>query len=219
MNLKGTGPALIFFAAACHSALADDIPGDCLASFNVRPENVVVNISWNLPTGASAVMSCGAAELLREQLFVEGSSMLTENDLSGASPTGTQSQAITAFRDMQNQIQQLPGDDVPGTLFAAGGYSVAKYLLASCILTVEEAGGTCWAAAGSFLAATSRFFVRIFQNQSNTLRKQELLTDLANLQPTITGLQAGQADPNGARSRWVATQTQLCRAIQQQCLQ
>jgi hypothetical protein len=197
--------------------LAEDIPPDCLASFNVKQQKLSANISWILALGTSAPMSCAAGELLRERLFVAGSSMLTEKDLSGG-PAIAQQKARAAYDDMEKKIQQLPGEDTAGTLFSALGYLYMKYQLASCILTAEEGGGTCWMAAGKFVAATSKFFQKLYKNETEPLRKQELLTELHDFKPLIANMQLGGADQAGARSRWIRTQTALCRAIQQQCL-
>lgn len=217
MNIKRTCFTLIILAVSGASALADEIPGDCLASFRVKPEKVLVTIDWKLATGANTAMSCATGELLRERLFVEGSYMLKQSDLSGT-PADAQSKALAAYEDLQKKVKDLPGEDTPGTLFSAGSYLYTKYQLAACILTVEEGGGTCWIAVGKFLVATQKFFQKISQNESDKLKKQELLTDLNNLKPVVAALRGGPADPGGARNRWVRTQTQLCRAIQQQCL-
>jgi hypothetical protein len=217
MNTKRTIFALTMLAASCGSALADEIPGNCLASFKVKSEKVLVAIEWQLATNTKAAMSCATGELLRERLFVEGNFMLKQGDLSGT-PAEAQGKALAAYDSLQKKVKDLPGEDTPGTLFSAGGYLFTKYQLATCILTAEEAGGTCWIAVVKFLAATGKFFQKVSQNESNNLKKQELLTDLNNLKPVIDALHGGPGDPNGARNRWVRTQTQLCRAIQQQCL-
>jgi hypothetical protein len=217
MNPKSTAFGLVILIAASEFALADDIPNSCLASFNVKDQQLSANFNWILGANTNASMSCAAAELLREKLFVEGDSMLTEGDLNG-SAANAQQDALTAYNEMENKIQQLPGDDTAGTLFAATGYLYSKYQWASCLLTVEAEGGTCWTATASFLAGTSKFFQKIYQNQANSLRKQELLTQLQQLKPTIVSVHPGHSDPGGARSRWIRTQTQLCRAVQQNCL-
>lgn len=199
------------------SASAQDVPPDCMASFNVRGEKVSTDISWLLATGNTAILTCGAAELLREKLFVEGDKVIKSGDLVGQ-PLAAQQKAITALNDLQKQIQQLPGDDVPGTVFSAGGYLVAKHLLASCLLTAEAAGGTCWLAAAKFLGATYGFFQKISSNQNNALKKQELLSTVERIRPALNSIGSGQADVAGARRRWVETQTNLCRAIKRDCL-
>jgi hypothetical protein len=216
MKSKGIVFALMVFAASCGAAHADEIPGDCLRSISVREDAIPATIDWILATGANAKMSCGAAELMRQRLFVEGSYLLKESDLSGT-PAEAQRKALAAFDDLQKKIRELPGEDVPGTLFSAGGYLVAKYQLAMCILTAAEAGGTCWIAAGTFFYKTGSFFLKLYKNESSKLKKQELLADLNDLRPVIAGLRGGPSDPNGVRNRWVRTQTQLCRAIQQGC--
>jgi hypothetical protein len=208
---------LFALTAASGIAQADEIPGDCLASFNVKNAALSNNINWTLGSNTTGSMSCAAAELLREKLFVEGEYMLTDGDISG-SAAGTNQQAIAAYDDMVQKIQQLPGDNTAGTLFAAGSYLYAKYKWASCILTAEADGGTCWALTASFIGATSGFFQKIYANQTNSLRKQDLLTQLQKLRPAVDSSKAGQTDPGGARTRWVRTQTLMCRAIQQQCL-
>ena len=119
MNIKRTGFALAILAASCASALADEIPGNCLASFRVKPDKVLVAIDWQLATGTNAAMSCAAGELLREKLFVEGSYMLKQSDLSGT-PADAQSKALAAYEDLQKKVKDLPGEDTPGTLFSAG---------------------------------------------------------------------------------------------------
>ena len=215
--MKSIAFGLILSVTACGFALADDIPNDCLASFNVKNQKLTADVNWILGTGTNASMSCAAAELLREKLFVEGDLMLGDGDLNG-SPADAQQNALAAYQDMQNKIQQLPGDDTAGTLFAAGGYLYSKYQWAMCLLTVDAGGGSCWAATAAFLAGTSKFFQKIYQQQTDLLRKQELLTQLQKLKPAIASVSPGQSDPGGARNRWVRTQTQLCRAIQQQCL-
>jgi hypothetical protein len=212
-----TALGLMVLIAGSNFALADDIPGDCLASFNVKDGMVSADLNWTLGSNTSGSMSCAAGELLREKLFVDGESMLTEGDLSG-SPSDAQQQAIAAYDDMVQKIQQLPGDDTAGTIFAAGAYLVAKYKWASCILTAELEGGTCWAATASFIGGTTKFFLKISQNQTDSLRKQDLLTQLQKLRPAISSPTPGKSDPGGARSRWVQSQTLMCRAIQQQCL-
>ncbi|MBB4293299.1 hypothetical protein GGE16_005386 [Rhizobium leguminosarum] len=208
---------LIVLALLPSTSSAQDVPPDCMVSFNVQSEKVSTDISWLFATGSTASLSCGAAELLRERLFVEGDKIVKGSDLVG-NPATAQQRAVTALNDLQNQVQQLPGDDVPGTLFSAGGYLVAKYLLVSCLLTVETAGGTCWAAAGKFVAATYGFFQKVYVNQSNTLTKQELLSKIENIRPALNSAGSGQADEAGARIRWVETQTNLCRSIQKDCL-
>jgi hypothetical protein len=217
MKLKCTGLALLMTCAVHNFALAEEIPGDCLASFKVKPEKVLVTLDWTLGSGANAAMTCSAGELLREKLFVEGSHMLKQSDLSGT-PTDQQKKAAAAYDDMEKKIQALPGEDTPGTLFSALSYLYTKYQLASCILTIEAQGGTCWLAVAKFLGATSKFFQKLSKNESDTLRKQDLLTELKDLKPTISKIQSGKADAAGSRDRWVRTQTQLCRAIQKQCL-
>lgn len=220
LNLKcvtlGLG-AMIFIAGGGFAA-ADDIPGDCLASFNVKDAKLSASLNWTLGSNATGSMSCAAGELLREKLFVEGEYMLTEDDLTGATPADANQQAIAAYDDMVRKIQQLPGDNTAGSLFAAGSYLYSKFQWASCILTSELDGGTCWMATAKFIGATSSFFLKIYQNQTASLRKQDLLTQLQQLRPAIGSVTPGQADVGGARSRWVRTQTLMCRAIQQQCL-
>lgn len=220
INLKGTtlGLTLMIFIAGGGFALADDIPGDCLASFNVKNKMVSTDLNWILGSNTAASMSCAAGELLREKLFVEGESMLTENDLTGSTPADAKQQAIAAYDDMVQKIQQLPGDNTAGSIFAAGSYLFSKYQWASCILTSELDGGTCWMATAKFVGGISTFFVTVYKNQTASLQKQDLLTQLQKLRPAISSVTPGQSDPGGARSRWVRTQTQLCRAIQQQCL-
>lgn len=198
-------------------AYAQDIPPDCMASFAVRSESVTVDISWTLAAGRSAALSCGAAELLREQLFVEGNNVLNESDLVG-SPADAKQKAATALNNLESKIKSLPGEDVSGTMFAAGGYVVSKYLLASCILTAESAGGTCWAAAGAFIGATYRFFQKVYTGGNNVIARQELLSEVTKVKSALASVTPGQADQAGARKRWVETQTNLCRAIQRDCL-
>jgi hypothetical protein len=207
----------MIFIAGGGSALADDIPGDCLASFNVKDAMVSADLNWILGSNTSGSMSCAAGELLREKLFVEGQTMLTEGDLD-SSPADAQQQAMVAYDDMVQKIQQLPGNNTAGSLFAAGSYLYSKYQWASCILTSELDGGTCWMATAKFIATTSTFFSTIYKGQTASLKKQDLLTQLQKLRPAISSVTPGQSDPGGARSRWVQTQTQLCRAIQKQCL-
>jgi hypothetical protein len=188
-----------------------------MASFNVKREKVTTDIAWTLATGRSAAMSCGAGELLRQKLFIEGDKVLSEGDLTG-SPGQAQQKAISAYGDLEKQIQGLPGEDVNGTLFAAGGYLVSKYLLASCLLTAEAAGGTCWAAAISFVTKTFGFFQKVYQDDKNKLKKQELLSALRSIKPALDAAKPGPVDLAGARFRWVQTQTNLCRAVQRDCL-
>jgi hypothetical protein len=216
MNFKNVSLALISLCATSRIALAQGVPNDCLASFSVKDQKLSSNLNWILATGANATMSCAAGELLRERLFIEGASKLSETDLSGT-PASAQQKALAAFDDMEKRIQQLPGADAPGTLFSAGAYLFSKYQFASCILTSEAEGGTCWISAAKFLASTSKFFQKLYKNESDSLRKQELLTNLQNLRPAIVSVQPGQADSKSARIRWINTQTQLCRAIQMQC--
>ena len=111
MNPKSLALGLMIFMDACGFVLADDIPGDCLASLNVK--NQMLNVNWILGTGTNASMSCAAGELLRERLFVQGDSMLTEGDLNG-STADKQQDALTAYEDMENKIQQLPGSTLRG---------------------------------------------------------------------------------------------------------
>lgn len=218
MNLlKATGAGLVIFIAACGFALADDVPSDCLASFKVKDQKLSADVNWLLATGSNASMSCAAAELLREKLFIDGNSKLSEADLSG-SPDDAQQKALAAYDTLQAKIENLSGDDVPGSLFAALGYLIPKYELAECILTVAAEGGTCWKTFASFVLGISGFGYTIYQNQSNSLQKQEVLAALQKLKPPISSLRPGQADLSGARSRWIRTQTQLCRAVQQGCL-
>lgn len=198
-------------------AWAQDIPPDCLASFNVDPDKVTADLGWVLATGQSTVLACASGELLREKLFVEGDATLGESDLGGT-PAEAQSKAVEAFDTLHQRIQELPGDDAPGTLFAAFGYLVAKYKLASCILTAEEAGGTCWVQAAAFITGTYKFFHKVSADAGNQLNKQELLQALDKLKPEITHGGGGDPDLAGARLRWVTLQTNLCRAIQQDCL-
>lgn len=199
------------------SARAQGIPPDCMASFKVKSEKLTVDLSWTMATSKSAALSCGAAEILRENLFIEGDKTLKESELTGT-PATAQQRAVTALNDLESKVQQLPGDDVPGALFAAGGYLVSKYLLASCLLTVEAAGGTCWGAAATFIGATARFFQRIHTNEKNSIAKQDLISEIKKFKPVLTALKPGQADQAGARARWIQTQTNLCRAIQRDCL-
>lgn len=216
MSIMRIGSGLAILAASCVSTLADEIPNDCLASFIVKPEKVLVTIDWKLGTGVNTAMTCAAGELLREKMFVEGSYTLKQSDLSGT-PAAIQSKALAVYDDLQKKVKDLPGEDTPASVFAAGSYLYTKYQLAACILTVEEAGGTCWMAAAKFFVATGKFFQKISKNESDKLKKQELMTDLNNLKPAIAALTGGPGDPSGARNRWVRTQTQLCRAIQQHC--
>jgi hypothetical protein len=188
-----------------------------MASFNVEPEKVTTDIAWTLATGRSAAMSCGAGELLRQKLFIEGDKVLREGDLTG-SPAEPQQKALAAYNDLEKQVQNLPGEDVNGTLFAAGGYLLSKYLIASCLLTAEGAGGTCWAAAISFVTKTFGFFQKVYQDDKNKLKKQEILSTLRDIKPALNAAKPGPADQAGARTRWVQTQTNLCRAIQKECL-
>src|SRR4051812_24575565 len=116
MKSKGFVLALLFLGLSSASALADDVPPDCLQNFKVKEASVPATIEWILATGASAKMSCGAAELLRERLFVEGMYLLKPSDLNGA-PAEAQRKALDAFDALEKKIKDLPGDDVPGTLF------------------------------------------------------------------------------------------------------
>jgi hypothetical protein len=215
MHLRLFRIGLCFLIAAVGGpAIGDDVPPSCLASFKVNPNKVSVDISWALARGPTAVMSCGAGELLRERLFVEGSDVLKESDLNNSASAAQQS-ANEAFRKMRMQIQNLPGDNVPGTLFASLLYLTTKYQLASCLLTAENGGGACWAYLARFIGSTSSFATRIYQNLSNSVRKQELMDTLTQLQPTVG---AGSSDTANARSRWVRTQTALCEAVKRDCL-
>jgi hypothetical protein len=199
------------------STRAQGVPFDCMASFKVKNEKITTDISWTLATGRSAALSCSVAEMLREKLFIEGDKVLKDSELTGT-PAIAQQRAVNALNDLEGRIKQLPGDDVPGTLFSAGGYLVSKYLLASCLLTVEAGGGACWGAAASFIGATTRFFQKLHSNENNKLAKQELLSEIQKIKPALTSFNAGQADQAGARARWIQTQTNLCRAIQRDCL-
>ena len=196
---------------------AQNVPGDCMASFRVKQEKVTIGIAWTLGAGRSAALSCGAGELLRERHFVEGDKILSEGDLKG-SPQEAKQKAMSAYNDLEEQIQNLPGEDVNGTLFAAGGYLVSKYLLASCLLTAEGVGGTCWAAAASFVAKTFRVFQKVYQDDKNKVKKQELLATLRDVKPALDAVKPGRGDQASARARWVQTQTNLCRAVQRDCL-
>ena len=198
------------------SARAQGVPPDCMASFKVKNEKITIDISWMIAAGKSAALSCSVAEMLREKLFIEGDKVLKESELTGI-PATAQQRAVTALNDLEAKIQQLPGDDVPGTLFSAGGYLVSKYMLASCLLTVEAGGGACWGAAAAFIGATARFFQKVYGDENNKLAKQELLSEIKKIKPALTSLNAGQADQAGARARWIQTQTNLCRAIQRDC--
>ncbi|CAJ0849367.1 hypothetical protein AMST5_00115 [freshwater sediment metagenome] len=204
----------ILLAAVSTSAHADDIPGDCMVSFKVDATKFSTDINWATATGSSATISCAAGELLRENLFVQGDSRLSEADLKGTA-SAAQQKAIDAYKDMQAKIEKLPGDDVSGATFKALLYLVAKYQLASCILTVEAEGGTCWSFAAKFLGSSGAFALKVYQNQSNVVSKNDLLNTLKGLKPPTT---AGSTDSANARLRWVRTQTALCRAIQQDCL-
>lgn len=188
-----------------------------MASFEVSREKVTTDIAWTLVTGRSAAMSCGAGELLRQRLFIEGDKVLNEGDLTG-SPGEAHQKAISAYNDLEKQIQNLPGEDVNGTLFAAGAYLTSKYLLASCLLTAESAGGTCWGAVVTFVAKTFEFFQKVYQDDKNKLKKQELLLTLREIKPALNAAKPGPLDRSGVRSRFVQTQTNLCRAIQRDCL-
>ena len=53
---------------------------------------------------------------------------------------------------------------------------------------------------------------------TNKLKKQELLSALRDIKPALNSAKPGPADQAGARARWVQTQTNLCRAIQRDCL-
>jgi hypothetical protein len=199
-------------------AYSDEIPADCLASFAVADSQLDTNLDWILATGANATMSCTAAELLREGLFVEGPNMLTEGDLD-TTPTEAQQKALAAFKTLQDKAAQMPDPSPLKSLLPAGAYLVTKYQLAMCILTVEAEGGSCWIAAGKHVAGMWKFFGGLYKDQQATINKQQFVNALQNLKPVLSGLQPGQADPGGARDRWVRTQTQLCRAIKQGCLQ
>lgn len=209
--------SVAILAVAPASARAQGIPPDCMTSFKVKSEKVTVDLSWTLATGKSTALSCGAAEVLRENLFIEGDKTLKESELTGT-PATAQQRAVAALNDLESKVQQLPGEDVPGALFSAGGYLASKYLLASCLLTVEAAGGTCWGAAATFIGATYRFFQKIHTNERNTIAKQDLISEIKKIKPVLTAVKPGQADQAGARTRWIQTQTNLCRAIQRDCL-
>lgn len=209
--------SLPIFVALSGSATAQDVPPDCMASFDIKADKVSIDISWILATGNGSTLSCGAAEFLRERLFIEGDKRLGESELAG-SPEAAQTKAIAALSDLETKVQQLPGESVPGVLFTAGGYLVAKYILTSCLLTIEAAGGTCWGAAATFIGATYRFFQKVYTDENNTLAKQDLLSKIQSTKLILNSVNPGEAEKAGARVRWVETQTNLCRAIQRDCL-
>ena len=218
MNILLTfATGLTLLAVVPAPASAQGIPADCMASFNVKGQNVTVDISWTLAAGKSAALSCGAAEALRTNLFIQGDKTLNEGDFIGT-PATAQHRAVTALNDLESNVQHFPGKDVPGALFSAGGYLVSKYLLASCLLTVEAAGGTCWGAAATFIGATYRFFQKIYTDEKNTIAKQDLISEIKKIKLALTAVKPGQADQAGTRARWIQTQTNLCRAIQRDCL-
>lgn len=203
--------------AVASQAHAQDVPPNCMVSFKVKETKFSVNISWALATGKSAAISCAAGEQLRERLFIAGDRILKDGDLTGT-PAAAQQQALAEFERLERRVQQLPEKDVSGNIFAASGYLISKYELASCLLTLESAGGTCWLAVIEFLSGTYGFFQQIYADQNATLQKQEIIESLKRIKPALTAVRPGQADQAGARARFVETQTNLCRAIQKDCL-
>lgn len=199
------------------AARAQEIPGDCMASFNVKPNKASTNITWTLATGQSAEISCGAAAVLRENLFIAGDKRLTTADLS-TSPEAAHRRALEAYAALEAALAQLPGTEVSGQLFAGQSFVIYKYLLASCLLTLEAGGGTCWLAAIKFAFGTYKFLQVIAENRNAQLNKQQLIARLRELKPNVTNVTLGPADPSGARARWVQMQIGMCRAIQKDCL-
>ena len=91
------------------SALADDLPADCMQSFNVNPSKFVTHYGW-LPggQGVATPLTCTDAELLREKLYVpSGDDAIGDSDVQSAITNGNPlAAAKQSLQDLRSSVVQ-----------------------------------------------------------------------------------------------------------------
>lgn len=194
---NASGWLLIATLAAWTSTQAADIPGNCLASFNV--------VDKSFPYQAQ-VLSCRQVEAKRASLFKEINAL-----------PGTGSVDIDALlKDMQlaqERIRRIEGEknwvDIAEVI---GGHFLATIGLVGC---VETAGVGCALAAIGKVFALEQSIRMAASDAAKAAEAKKLRDQIAAWQGQIKGMKASAAT---VRARLVTDFTGLCTAVKENCL-
>ena len=220
------GMLLLFVCWSTAATAQDALPGECMQSFNVRPDLNVTIPSWlsNNPSSGQP-LNCLTAEALREQLFRgAGSGAVTESDMAAAvaaqDALRTERGRLAERAAELRTVTTLDGLRTMGQLLFQEGM---KYRAAYTCLAAETPPG--FVACGGFVVALATQAYNLWKTAdeggigpARAAAVAELDRQVAELDRAIAAGAPPRRSLDAARQQLLQTQLALCRAVREGCL-
>jgi hypothetical protein len=210
-----------------HSSFAEDLPADCLKSFQVQPDKVVIHYGW-LPGGSSFItpMYCLEAESLRERLFLpDATDAIGNADIDAA--LSDQDPLASVLKQLQDSKAGFIAQNTPSALriwLDTQLWAIAKTQVLYSCLTIETGVGAGLCALGVIPLIVSSYdlYYKLQQGSGSDSDTQDVLAkfdrSINQVQQLIASGDYHRTQASVAQSLLRDAQVGLCREIQQSCI-
>lgn len=210
--------------ALCQTSNAQNLPGECMASFNIKPDKFIVYYGW-LPggSGIASAMTCKRAEAMRERLFrPDGAAAFSEADIRTA--LSYDSPASRAKQSLQQKMDELRNNR-PSDLrlwFDTQMIAISKtQILIGCLAMETGAGaGLCALGALQFLVAAYDLWDKLPGGPADQERNALItaMQEAARQLDKAVADRTGKNNLNKAKELLHNAQVGLCVEIRKSCL-